>query len=246
MSQSPYQADDPGQPTQSAPRRRGQTALRWLAAVVIGALVVLTVVAIVNQNRGNSGVGANNAAAAAGSTKSTPPPTLAPGTACPLVTDELSHLSYRCIDDYLRGDYPDSTLGLSTTLDYAVEPNWEIVQGSGLIPTTSTPGFGQLQAQVRARTDRAIKSAYGAHPSYRTLREGPLSLSGSAGYEKVMQVRIDADYRAQNHIRADLERLWVLGLPTSRGVAIFMLTIPDNRKDLWPKADATVATVHVI
>lgn len=245
MTESPYQPDGL-EPTRRAPRRRGQTVARWAAAIVVAVVLVLTVVAVVHQNRGNRDVGGDQAAQpipTSGSAQQRSTPTRA---SCPEVTDEVSHLAYRCIDNYLRGDYPDATLGLSTTLDYAVEPNWEIVQGSGLIPTTTVPTLGVLQQQVRLRTNHAITSAYGAHPIYRTLSEGQRVLNGVTGYEKVMEVHIDAAYRAQNHIKADLERLWVLGLPTVSGVAIFMLTIPDNRKDLWPRASATVGTVHVL
>lgn len=243
MTETPYRLGDPElEPTQRTPRRTPQAAGRWVVAIAVAVVLVFTVVAIVNQNRAHRGVGSESATMA----KPVPGAVTKASVSCPLVRDEATGLSYRCIDNYLRGDYPDAALGLTTTLDYAVEPNWEIVQGSGLVPTAARPTLDQVQAEVRARTSHAITSAYGAHPIFRTLSDGVRMFDAVQGFEQVTELHIDADYRKQNHIKADLERLWVLGLPTQAGVAIFMLTIPDNRKDLWPKADAVVATVHVL
>jgi hypothetical protein len=38
----------------------------------------------------------------------------------------------------------------------------------------------------------------------------------------------------------------VVGLPTKAGISIFMMSIPDRRTDLWPKADAIIGTLRII
>jgi len=40
--------------------------------------------------------------------------------------------------------------------------------------------------------------------------------------------------------------LWVVGVPTKAGISIFMMSIPDRRKDLWPKAEAIIGTLRII
>ena len=62
----------------------------------------------------------------------------------------------------------------------------------------------------------------------------------------VTEITINPAYRARRNLTARVERLWTVGVPTTAGVSIFMLSIPDNRADLWPKAEATIATVHVL
>jgi len=66
------------------------------------------------------------------------------------------------------------------------------------------------------------------------------------GYEVSTEVTINPAFRAQQHLQVKKERLWTVGLPTPAGVSIFMLSIPDGRADLWPKAEATVRTLRVI
>jgi hypothetical protein len=113
-----------------------------------------------------------------------------------------------------------------------------------------TPGGSASPADVRRevqrRSDLALQKAYGDDPSARTLSAGPRTLAGVAGYELVTEITINPDYRQAHGLSVRTERLWVLGLPSPTGVSIFMMSIPDQRKDLWPRAEATVGTVHVI
>ncbi len=58
-----------------------------------------------------------------------------------------------------------------------------------------------------------------------------------SGYELVTEITINPAYRERRNLATRTERLWMVGLPTTAGVSIFMLSIPDRRADLWPKAD---------
>jgi hypothetical protein len=78
------------------------------------------------------------------------------------------------------------------------------------------------------------------------MAEHARSFSGVQGFELVTEITINPAYRARRHLTARTERLWTVGVPTTAGVSIFMLSIPDNRADLWPKAEATVGTLHVL
>lgn len=194
-----------------------------------------------------------------------------PSVSCPEIRDEQSRLGYRCIDNALRQDDSDDLLGLRISLNAEVEPGWVLSEGSGnprsvVSPPSDTvivdlprgwrqspqplgpgvPTAAQVRDEVRRRTSLAVQRGYGTFPSSRTLAEHPQSFGGVAGYELVTEIAINPAYRAKANLATRTERLWVVGLPTTAGVSIFMLSIPDQRADLWPKAAATVATVHVL
>ncbi|MCW2491588.1 MAG: hypothetical protein JWN47_952 [Frankiales bacterium] len=199
-----------------------------------------------------------------------------PVVACPTIRDEESHLSYNCVDNYLVQGAADNYLGLRISLNHETEPNWVISEGSGnpksvtIGPSSSAVAFrqaptappfpaasgsnqalppptaAQVQAEVKRRTGLALVSGYGAAPSAKILDEHSRVLSGVTSYELVTEITINPSYRAANKLKVKTERLWVVGVPTKAGVSIFMLTIPDARKDLWPKAEATVGGIRVI
>jgi hypothetical protein len=187
--------------------------------------------------------------------------------ACPQIRDEQSHLGYTCIDNYLRQDGADIFLGLRIALNHEVEPNWVISEGSGdptsivQQPDTTVIGYRanhggssggseatsvDVQREVQRRTALALKQAYGDSPTARTLSGRSRMLSGVQGYELATEITINPAYRQAQGLQVRTERLWVVGLPTVAGVGIFMMSIPDDRSDLWPKAEAVVGTVHLI
>jgi hypothetical protein len=189
-----------------------------------------------------------------------------PVVACPEIRDEQSHLGYRCIDNYLQQGGFDTYLGLRISLNHEVEPGWVISEGSGnprslAIPAPNkvvsfpqprratgpvAPSAAQVSAEVRRRTGLALQRGYGDNPASRTLAAHARSFGGVAGYELVTHITINPAYRAARKLQARTERLWTVGLPTPAGISIFMLSIPDARSDLWPKAEATIGTVHVL
>lgn len=183
-----------------------------------------------------------------------------PAVACPQIRDEISHLAYQCIDNYLVQDSADIYLGLRIALNHQVEPGWVISEGSGdadsvapppnntVVRYQTSPGAtpADVEKQVQLRTALALQNAYGTGPSARTRSAGTRNFAGVQGYELVTEVTIDQAYRQAQGLQVRTERLWVVGLPTSAGVSIFMMSIPDERADLWPRAEATVGTVHVI
>lgn len=189
-----------------------------------------------------------------------------PLVTCPQIRDEESRLGYRCIDNALQQDGADTYLGLRISLNLEVEPGWVISQGSGNPRSLASPPsndvvtFGQarraaapalpsadqVRAEVRRRTELALAQAYGDNPSSRSLAERQRSFGGVQGFQIVTEITINSQYRVRRGLSTRTERLWTVGLPTTAGVSIFMLSIPDNRSDLWAKAEATVATVHVL
>lgn len=199
---------------------------------------------------------------------------LVPAVSCPQIRDEESRLSYACIDNALRQDGPDVNLGLRISLSQEVEPGWVISEGSGnprslaspppndtvvvraeariafhanpkpLGPSVPSPD--QVQAEVRRRTELALQRGYGDNPSATVLAAHNRAFSGVPGFELLTEITINPAYRARRNLTARVERLWTVGVPTTAGVSIFMLSIPDNRKDLWPRAEATIATVKVL
>jgi hypothetical protein len=110
----------------------------------------------------------------------------------------------------------------------------------------SQPTSVDVRNEVQRRTGLALQRAYGDNPSARTLSAGQRQLSGVQGYELVTEITIDPAYRQAQGLQVRTERLWVVGLPTPYGVSIFIMSIPDERSDLWPKAESTVGTVHLI
>ncbi|MDQ1722866.1 MAG: hypothetical protein QOI26_2600 [Pseudonocardiales bacterium] len=195
---------------------------------------------------------------------------LLPLVACPQIRDEQSRLGYRCIDNGLQQDDSDTNLGLRISLNQEVEPGWVISEGSGNPRSLGSPpsndvvvdfrraprapraagrvlpSTGQVRDEARRRTELALARAYGDNPASRSLAAHSRSFGGVSGYEIVTEITINPAYRARRNLTARTERLWTVALPTTAGVSIFMLSIPDNRADLWPKAEATVATVHVL
>ncbi|MDQ1740043.1 MAG: hypothetical protein QOE53_1695 [Pseudonocardiales bacterium] len=189
-----------------------------------------------------------------------------PVVACPEIRDEQSRLGYRCIDDGLQQDDSDVYLGLRISLNQEVEPGWVISEGSGnprslaSPPSNDTVGFrqsrnaagpalpsaAQVRAEVRRRALLAVARGYGDNPSSKVLTQHTRSFRGGEGFELLTEITINPAYRAHRKLTARIERLWTVGLPTTAGVSIFMLSIPDNRADLWSKAEATVGTVHVL
>lgn len=183
-----------------------------------------------------------------------------PAVACPGIRDEQSHLAYRCIDDYLEQDGSDAYLGLRISLNHEVEPNWLISEGSGNPASLASPPNDTVvdyrtvpaatsttvKAEVQRRAALALAKAYGDDPVTRTLSARFRNFAGVAGYELCTEVTVNPVYRATRGLEVRTERLWVVGLPTKAGVSIFMMSIPDQRADLWRTAESTVGTVHVI
>lgn len=189
-----------------------------------------------------------------------------PLVACPQIRDEESRLSYRCIDDALRQDNSDTYLGLRISLNLEVEPGWVVTQGSGnprslasppsndvvtfrqarRAAAPALPSDDQVRAEVRRRTELALAEAYGDNPAGKILTERSRSFGGVQGYQVLTEITINPAYRARRGLSTRTERLWTVGLPTTAGVSIFMLSIPDKRSDLWAKAEATLATVRVL
>ena len=196
--------------------------------------------------------------------RSSPPnggidPTL-PVVTCPNVVDDQSHLAYTCIDNSLmQSPSSDSLLGLRIELNLEVEPGWIISEGSGnplsvVAPSNAAvigfraalPTRAQVTAEVKRRTSSAVSRAYGDNPASKVLSERALTVSGAVGHELVTEITINAAYRASRMLATKTERLWVVGVPTKAGISIFMMSIPDRRKDLWPKADAIIGTLRII
>lgn len=118
--------------------------------------------------------------------------------------------------------------------------------GPGAVTAAPLPNAQQVQAEVHRRADLALASGYGDNPESRVLAEHARDFPGITGYELLIQITVNPIYRAAQGLQVKTERLWVVGLPTKAGVSIFMMSIPDERADLWPKAEATVGTVHVL
>jgi hypothetical protein len=277
-----------GQPQQPSPRRR--TGL-WLTVALIAA--VLLVVALLNatRNRGNDSAAVGPQlplpATSAPNQPSQPNPgpsggsggsgaTPVPAVSCPVIRDEESHISYRCVDNYLVQGLSDNYLGLRISLNHEVEPNWVISEGSGNPKSLATPppnntiDFRQgppaapsagpattpspaavptlaaVEQEVRRRTSLALEQAYGSSPTFTSLGERTRTFSGVTGFQLATNITINPAYRAARGLKATSERLWVVGIPTKAGVSIFMLSIPNARSDLWPKADATIGSITVI
>jgi hypothetical protein len=181
-----------------------------------------------------------------------------PVVACPRVVDQQSHLSYSCIVNDLTQGRSDPLLGLRISLNRQVEPGWILSEGSGNPQSFASPGspsvigyrqatptLAAVTAEVHRRTAVAVSNAYGDGPTSRVLNEHSLTVSGVTGYELVTEITINPAFRAINKLATKAERLWVVGVPTKAGISIFMLSIPDLRKDLWPRAEATVGTIRI-
>jgi hypothetical protein len=193
---------------------------------------------------------------------------LIPSVFCPVVRDEKSHLAYRCIDDKMTQGPSDNYLGLRISLDSEVEPGWVISEGSGnpdsivaspsdptdvalVVPAAPTPGptsAQDIQKVVQDRLKRALRMAYGDNPSSKVLSEGARKIDGVDGWELNVEITMNPKYRSERvpPLKTNKERLWIVGVPTKAGVSIFMLSIPDLRKELWPKAEDTIDTIKII
>lgn len=202
-----------------------------------------------------------------------PDGTLIPAVFCPIVRDDKSHLSYRCIDDSLVQDGSDNFLGLRISLNRLVETDWVVSEGSGNPETivkdssqpttvafprvpmappssspTGAPGASDIRSVVEDRARRSLERAYGDNPTSKVLSQGPREVDGVTGYELNLEITMNPLYRAHRNppLKTKTERLWIVGVPTKAGVSIFMLSIPDLRKDLWPKAEDTIDTINII
>jgi hypothetical protein len=196
-----------------------------------------------------------------------------PAVSCPVIRDEESHLQYKCVDSYLTQSEPDSLLGLRIALSHEVEPGWLISEGSGnpksvvtppddttvafrAGPTplpaatpapTALPSAGDVQTEAKRRIASALaRGAYGDNPVSSTFAAHARSFGAVTGYEIVTYITLDPAFRAKEKLADKTERLWTAGVPTAAGVSIFMMSIPDARSDLWPRAEATVGTIKVI
>ena len=256
-----------------SPARRGSALL---ATAVVLALVLVVALVNGHRNRDSAARQAADRVLQRTPAPSVPSPRSpdpygglrerVPLVACPEIRDEQSRLGYRCIDNALQQGLPDMALGLRISLSQEVEPDWVITEGSGnprsLASSPSNdvvglrqgrqaagpalPSDRQVRDEVRRRVRLAVERGYGDDPTSRTMAERPRSFGGVQGFQVLTQITMNPAYRAEHHLTARTERLWTVGLPTTAGVSIFMLSIPDNRADLWPKAEATIATVHVL
>jgi hypothetical protein len=185
-----------------------------------------------------------------------------PAVKCPLIEDTVAHLAYRCVDDALLQGAPDDFLGLRVSMTLLVEPNWVVSEGSGdpdsysrnpaldayIRPRASTPlpTAAEVKNDVEQRNARAVQDAYGPSPVAHIVAAHTRVFGSVTGFELQTQVSIDSHFREETGLKAQTERLWVVGVPTEVGVSIFMMSIPDDRSDLWPKAEATIGTITVI
>lgn len=194
-----------------------------------------------------------------------------PVVSCPQIRDEQARLAYTCIDNDLRQDGSDIYLGVRIALNHEVEPGWVISEGSGDAeqaaqpPNTTVVGYrhdivqqpggtttttvatiAAVEQKVQQRAALAVQRAYGDNPTARTLAARQRSFGGVIGYELLTEITINPAYRQAQGLTVRTERLWVVGLPTPGGASIFMMSIPDDRSDLWSRAEAIVGTVHVI
>jgi hypothetical protein len=265
-----YQPNKQDQPAEN-PHRGRNTG--WL--IVAGVLVLIVVVALVNARRGGNSTALPGPRPTSGiqlspSTPVQPGDPAAPrglggerlpSVSCPQIRDEQAHLAYTCIENALAQDDSNTYLNLRIVLNEMVETNWVISEGSGdANAVVQSPSAGvirfhqepagasvqQVMAKVRQRTASAVQNAYGDEPTSRTIGSSQRVFSGVLGYELVTEISINQAYRQANDLKASKERLWVVGIPTSAGVSIFMMSIPDDRSDLWPRAEATVGSLHVI
>jgi hypothetical protein len=257
---------------QPPPPRPPRNRRSWLIVVAAAIVVLLAVVAVVNAARNHS---SNSGQAApgplpGGTMLPAPLPSGSPSTGpgdgisvpavhCPVITDTQSHLRYRCIDNSLVQSDPDEYLGLRVSLTLLVEPNWALSEGSGDPSAyrrnpvldaagsslTAGPSLQDVRSTVEARTARAVQDAYGPSPTSHVLAAHTREFGTTTGFELVTLISMDTQFRAETGLKAKTERLWVVGVPTVAGVSIFMLSIPDDRSDLWPKAEATVGTISV-
>jgi hypothetical protein len=255
--------------------RAADTAVRrrtigWIAAVLV--LLLVGTVAVLNQHRTRQAASSDrvvpNGSAQQGQDQTGQGQDSLPAVSCPQIRDEESHLGYTCIDNDLVQHDEDLNLGLRIDLSLEVEPDWVVSEGSGVPTSTlqqqpdttvigyltnhggmsggSQPTSVDVQREVQRRTALAVQHAYGDNPTARTLDGRSRMLSGTQGYELLTEITINPAYRQANGLQVRTERLWVVGLPTVSGVSIFMMSIPDDRSDLWPKAEAVVGTVHLI
>ena len=246
--------------------RSRRNRITAVVAAVVALVVVVAIAALVNHHRTRTAEtpartptsapapAPTTSGGGSGGSGGTPVPTVS----CPLITDEQSHLQYRCIDDYLVQDETDTGLGLRIALNHEVEPGWVITEGSGN-PLSQTPdstvisyraAAGPTAADVRTvvtdRIAQALVGGYGDNPTSKTLSRRTRSFGGVEGYEAVTEITVNPSFRQANALKVKTERLWVVGVPTAAGVSVFMMSIPDERSDLWPKAETTVGTLHVI
>ncbi|HJQ00885.1 MAG TPA: hypothetical protein VJ851_04745 [Jatrophihabitans sp.] len=253
--------------------RAADTAVRrrtigWIAAVLV--LLLVGTVAVLNQHRTRQAASADRTIpnSSTGQSQTGQGPDSPPVVSCPQIRDEESHLGYTCVDNDLIQHDEDLNLGLRIDLSLEVEPDWVVSEGSGVPTSTlqqqpdttvigyltnhggmsggSQPTSVDVQREVQRRTALAVQHAYGDNPTARTLDGRSRMLSGTQGYELLTEITINPAYRQANGLQVRTERLWVVGLPTVSGVSIFMMSIPDDRSDLWPKAEAVVGTVHLI
>ena len=259
-----------------------------VAATVVLALLVVALVNLARHPTSQAGVSSiPTSAFPLIPGPSVPGPTVTSGDgqgadplpieSCPLIRDEESHLSYRCIDNYLVQDSSDTYLGIRIAMNHEVELGWIISEGSGnphslatpapsgvafergpvvasaavrTVPTANTspapPTAAQIRAEVQRRTGLALVQAYGTAPGEVTLTSAARRVAGVQGYEMLTEVTVNPAYRAAHALTVRKERLWVVGVPTAAGVSIFMMSIPDERSDLWPKAEATIDTIAII
>lgn len=265
----------PTEPDAPHPKARPSRGLGIAVAAVLVVVVLVVALVNGHRNRAASGsrpdgVVQLSPAPSPGSSDSANPngggSEELPVVACPQIRDEQSHLGYRCIDDYLQQDGSDTYLGLRISLNHEVEPGWVITEGSGNPRSLASPApnnvvslrqsrraagpvlpsAGQVSDEVRRRTELALARGYGDNPASSTLAAHARTFAGVQGFELVTEIKINPAYRAARRLHARTERLWTVGLPTQAGISIFMLSIPDARSDLWPKAEATVGTVHVL
>ncbi|MCW2524066.1 MAG: hypothetical protein JWO63_2401 [Frankiales bacterium] len=113
-------------------------------------------------------------------------------------------------------------------------------------PSATPPTAAEVQNEVQQRAELAVSQAYGDSPTAAIAESKSRDFGGVTGYELQLNITINPTYRAEMGLTVKTERLWVVGVPTAAGASIFMLSIPDDRSDLWPKAEATVGTIRVI
>jgi hypothetical protein len=148
---------------------------------------------------------------------------------------------------------------LHIALNHEVEPGWIITEGSGnprsivsdpgdytLAGWRSAPSYDEVMVEVRRRVDRAVASAYGPNPTSKVVEAHEQVVDSVRSYEMQVLITINPLYRQTQALATRNERLWVVGVPTEAGVSIFLMSIPDRRADLWPRAAGIIGTLHII
>jgi hypothetical protein len=172
--------------------------------------------------------------------------------ACPHVVDGRAHLSYPCLGPGMTRNRAKG-FGCQNLwpalvvkqVDTASDLAWYVDEGSSSYLQHTPDIAGTARSAVRSML--AYTGCYGPTPGMKREKDVDLTVDGRPAHLVQTLFTVSASYRAMHNLAVRQERLWIVAVEVLPGyVALWLASVPDVERDLWPRVPAVIKAIRVV